>query len=324
MNQTKKLTQGAMLLAIIGAMMYLNLRMANFLDTFVILAIPVVISVYSAMHTLRDGMILSVSIGILGLVMGFAASDPMYIVYFPITVLTGIAYSYGVKKDFSRGKLLLTGVVSFVIGEILATFVFLPFLGFPVKQALDTIAEGFRNPSGVFGLANEPVNQALNAWADQLGGRFIQLILVTYILTVVLTGVLEGVLVHILNIFLMRRFRIKEFTRTTLYDLKTSPVVAYGAMLAVILFFFSNGIENETLYGIVMCFSLIGAIILLYFGYLFLMLYGAIVLKRNLTFLFIIGFFFFAPFMVVLLIVAGFLYGSGPLRRYLERKRAQM
>ena len=324
MNETKKLTQGAMLLAIVGAMMYLNLRLANFLDTFVILAIPIVISVYSAMHTLRDGMILSVSIGILGLVMGFAASDPMYIVYFPITVLTGIAYSYGVKKNFTRGKLLLTAIVSFVIGEILATFVFLPFFGFPVKESLDLIAEGFRNPSNIFGQNSEVMNQVLNTWADQLGGRFFQLILITYILTVILTGVLEGVLIHIFCIFLLRRFRIKEFERTTLYDLKISPVLAYLSIFAVFLFFFSSRVENEVLYGIMMCLSLCGAIILIYFGYLFLMLYGAIVLKRNITFLLLIGFLFLAPVMVVFLIVLGFLYGSGPLRRYLERKRAQM
>ncbi len=59
---------------------------------------------------------------------------------------------------------------------------------------------------------------------------------------------------------------------------------------------------------------------MLYYGYLFVVLYGVIVLKRNIGGFFVI-LALFLPGLLIALIILGFLYGAGPLRDYLERRR---
>ncbi len=304
--------------------MYLNLRMAGLFDTFVILIIPIVIAIYSTMNELRDGMVLSVSMGILGLVLGFALTSPTYIIYFPVCVFTGIAYSYGIKKNFTKRKLLMTAIIAFVVGEILASFVFFPIFGIRVEDELKFMTDTFTNTDysqyGEYGaIMAASVKNMLALIGDHLG----TLILLLFIFSTVLIGVMEGVIIHILTVFLLRRFRIKELPQTSLFDLRPNIILTYLSMASVFAMFFLNGIANEVLYAIVICLALTGAIILIYYGYLFLVLYGRIVLRRNITFL-LIPLILFAPGMLILvLLILGFLYGSGPLRRYLESKVSQ-
>ncbi|MBO4919625.1 MAG: hypothetical protein J5365_05655, partial [Erysipelotrichaceae bacterium] len=78
-------------------------------------------------------------------------------------------------------------------------------------------------------------------------------------------------------------------------------------------------IDNQVLYYAGMTIALLGTMVLLYYGYLFVILYGVIVLRRNVGSFFIL-LAFFVPILLVVLMVLGFLYGSGPLRRYLESK----
>ena len=70
MNKTKKLTTGAMLLAIVGALMLLDRQFSYLFDVYIVMMIPVVIIIYAAMYELKDGGILCVCLGILTFIIG--------------------------------------------------------------------------------------------------------------------------------------------------------------------------------------------------------------------------------------------------------------
>ena len=58
MNKTKKLTTGAMLLAIVGALMLINRQLSYMFEELIVMMAPVVIIIYSTMYDLKDGAIL--------------------------------------------------------------------------------------------------------------------------------------------------------------------------------------------------------------------------------------------------------------------------
>ncbi|MBQ1911247.1 MAG: hypothetical protein II174_06975, partial [Erysipelotrichaceae bacterium] len=62
MNQTKKMTQGAMMLAITGALILIDRMTAYWFTEFVVLIMPIVLIMYATMHTLKDGVLLSVGL----------------------------------------------------------------------------------------------------------------------------------------------------------------------------------------------------------------------------------------------------------------------
>ena len=127
MNKTKKLTTGAMLLAIIGALMLLDRQFSYFFDVYIVMIIPVVIIIYSAMHDIKDGAILSVCLLIITFIIGSSSFN--YLCYVPLGIIVGLGYSFFLKKNYSKQVLLLASIVLYTIGEIIVAFVLMPIFG---------------------------------------------------------------------------------------------------------------------------------------------------------------------------------------------------
>ena len=139
MNETKKLPQGAMMLAIVGALILIDRMTAYWFTELVVLIMPIVIIMYSSMHTLKDGLLLSLGLLIISFL--FGNFQIIYLIYVPVGIITAMIDSYGIKKNKDKRTLLLYAVVTYMLGEILATFVIYPLLGFPVSSMLSQYLE---------------------------------------------------------------------------------------------------------------------------------------------------------------------------------------
>ena len=310
MNQTKKITQGAMMLAIVGAMILIDRMTAYWFTEFVVLIIPIVIIMYSAMHTLKDGALLSVGLLIISFLLG--NFQLLYLIYVPVGILTGLAYAWGIEHNKNKRWLLFSAMFVYTVGELLATFIIYPLLGFPVAQMIEEYKIAM-NQAGSFTGTN--YSQIFSA----AGLDFGKMIGILYVVSTIIMGAMEGVLIHLLSVFLLKRFKIKDLGRTTIYDIKPNPPLAYAALLATSSMFVAGNLNNETLYYACIILAMFGVIVLMYYGYIFLVLYGVVVLHRNVGALFVLMC-FFIPGLFIFMLILGFLYGSGPLRSYLDRK----
>ena len=305
MNKTKKLTQGAMMIAIVGAMILVDRLLANWFDTIVTLIAPVVIIMYSAMYTVKDGIY--VSIGILVVTFLFGNTDLIYLIYIPVGVFVGLCYSYAVNKNMDKRTCLIVSVVTYVIGEIIAGFIVYPILGYSLDSQLQSLK-----------VSLDSMNYT--ALLQSAGLDISKVLVIGLIVSTVILGLMEGIVIHLLAVFLLKRFRIKDLGRISIWDMKPNKTVCYICFISMFSLFFGNYIQNESLYYVLMSLSMFGAMVLIYYGYLFIVLFGQIVLHKNISFFLVIGFVLLTIPVLFLTIVVGFLYGAGPLREYLERK----
>ena len=305
MKDTKKLTMGAMLLAIVGAVMVLNQLFGYLLDELLFLMYAVCIIIYATKYTLKDGFILAFGIVIITLLLGSVYSY----IYMPLGIIAGLAYVYGIKHDLDRGRLLIMEMIIFIIGELLITLLVLPLFGVnfyeEVVIMLDAVKETL-NSAGVLGLIEDTLDN---------------MILVIAIFSIMFMGLMEGILIHLLATYLLKRFKIKEVKIMHLYALRIPPLLAYLAMACCFLFFTVNYFKTQPfLLYTAITLALLGAMVLVAMGYIFFMVYGSIVLGRNIgLYIFLLAFILF-PYSLIVLMIVGFLYGSGPLRIYIERK----
>jgi len=292
------------MIAIVGALILLDRLVGNWFDTIVVLMAPIVIIMYSAIYSFKDSIL--VAIGVLVVTFIFGNTDYVYLIYMPVGVLTGIAYAYALSKNVDRRTLMFISIIVYTIGEFAATFIIYPLLGLPIVQQLAEM--------------KELMNQMNYAETFEMVGLSADKVLIVMLLvSTVLLGIMEGILIHILTIFLFKRFRIKDIGVINIWDLKPNPPLAYVCFISMFSFFLNKYISNETLYYIMFGIGIFGAMILIYFGYIFLLLYCRIVLKKNYA-PFVVLLAFFIPVILFGLIILGFLYGSGPLRNYLEDK----
>ncbi len=298
------------MLAIVGALILIDRMTAYWFTELIVLIMPVVIIMYATMHSLKDGQLLSVGLLIISFLLG--NFNLIYMIYVPVGIFTALIYAWGIRKNFDKRRLLLLAVITYTIGEIIATFVVYPLLGFPVSQMLEQYESAMSEAGSYIGIDYVSI-------FTSAGMNFGKLIGILYVVSTLILGAMEGVLIHLLTIFLLKRFKIKDLGRTNIFDIKPNPIVAYLAMFATCCLFLIRYVDNEILYYVIVLFGICGTIVLLYYGYIFLVLFGVIVLKRNVGGLFILLALLIPSLMIVLLII-GFLYGAGPLRTYLEEK----
>lgn len=313
MNKTKKLTQGAMMLAILGALIIIDRLTAYWFSEFVVLVAPLIIIMYSAMQSFKDGVILSIGVIIISFLLG--NFQLMYLIYIPVGVLTGLVYSYLLLKGFDKSTLLFGAVVTYAVGELLASYVIYPALGFPVSSMIEELRVSLQGVS----LMGMDYTQIFTAGGFDMN----KILVIMYFISTIIMGAMEGLLIHLLSVFLLKRFKIKDLGRINVWEIKPNKVLAYVCFASMFIFFFRDKIQNETLYYVLMTIAILGCCVLLYYGYLFICCYEAIVLRKNVGPI-IVLLCVFVPILLVAMMILGFLYAAGPLRQYLQNKINQV
>ena len=307
MNKTKKLTTGAMLLAIIGAAMIIDRQLSYAFTNFIVLLVPIVIATYSTMYKVSDGILLCVGLLVFTVLFG---SLTTYI-YMPISIIVGVAVAVAIEKGFDRRKINFVAIITYTIAEILVVYAIMPLLGVSVSSQISSYIEAF----------NQMVKYSgMETTINSLIGNLSSLMAVMLVASTVLMGILEGFLTSLLTAFVLKRFNIKDIGLNSPLDIKMPVWLAYTLMILTCLYMFvsNGGIENETIKYIVLALSAVASLILVYYGYFFVILYIRKMKMKINIFLVILAIILLLPLSYIILIVVVFLYVSGPLRKIIE------
>ena len=296
-----------MLLAIIGALMLLDRQFSYFFDVYIVMIIPVVIIIYSAMHDIKDGAILSVCLLIITFIIGSSSFN--YLCYVPLGIIVGLGYSFFLKKNYSKQVLLLASIVLYTIGEIIIAFIVMPIFGINLAEQVNQLKDVFISSSSTMGLDLSMIDLST-------------ILPLAIVFSTIFMGLIEGFLTHIVTLLLLKKFKIKDIDNRNLVPLEPSLTLTYICIVLVFLMMVSSRylttlINNETIKYILLSAGMIGFIILCYFGYIFSIIFLKIRYQKNMALLVILAVFLLFPFSLFVLMIIGFLYGSGPLKKYI-------
>ena len=306
MNKTKKITLGAMLLALIGALLLIDRQLSYVFTYFIVLLIPVIISVYCCLYSLRDGFILCFGIIVLTILFGSLYSY----MYLPVSMITGLFISYAIKKNYDRRLIMLISIAIFTIAELLISFLVSPLLGISIVDQLEVLKEEFNIILTSYGLNSQFSNLVNDT----------NFFLFIFIFSVILVGIMEGYLISFMTVFVLKRMKIKDIGYKDALSIRMPSYMAYILLLftSYLLFMRIDFIANEIIKYSLICLGILSSLVLFYYGYLFIIIYMKKKYKKvNLLFL-ILAIFLLFPFSYIILLIFGFLYGSGPFRKILE------
>jgi len=266
-KQVRIVTEGAMMLAIIGVVLYLNRMTGNALMGFLIFVLPLPAVFYIAKYGIRQGFILSFAILLLPILLG----DFVALFYVGTSIVVGLVYGYGIHKDKDNGWLLLIpgfviAVSSFFEVYLLAAFVGEDFIA-EMKQIIDSLIAQMQSSGNPM-----PANTET-------------LILSMIPMVLILVSYAQAFVTHFAAIVMLKRLKIK--TRTM------KPMIEWVlpkkfAILFAIGIFANLGLKFTTNENIQIVLTNIYSISSLAFGvdaYIFIMLFARISRKRFLVFL---------------------------------------
>ncbi len=302
----RKVTEGAMVVALYGLFLMLNMQLGGFLQYNFMFITPLFILVYTVRHDLKYACIVAISV----ILLTFMISMIQTVFFIVFATALGIAYGCLVKAKKSSRTLLILAIIMSIIGNFLVNVVFASFLGIDMSTLISEI---------------ELVVSQLDI--ESLNISMQSLIYLVFVLEIVLLGLLEGVLTHFLAIIILKRLKVEGIDKFA--QIKPIGLKKHSKLMGYLSFmFFSCGIMlryvkiNEVATLIITGLYLISMGYLMFYGFIAIVLYGSVRYKKNLGLIVILLVFIFNIVAMYALCTFGFLYLTTDMRERILSRRS--
>lgn len=294
MNKSvRKITDGAMMVAIIGVILVINRQFAGLFEEMFLFLFPLPMVFYATKYGRKDSWLILVAIILLTVVLG----TPQTIFYVASEAFLGMMYGAGVHDDIDGKKLLIMSMVIGVAVNIISTVIYAEFFGYNLTAEINEYQEIITTTLAEAGMQ-------FNAAVDLR-----QFITTIVIVSVILTGVLQGIVTHLLSKILLKRLGFKMPKSTPLVLYYPKKWTGYAGIVGLVAYYYTlyRPIANTTVSSILQGLGLCGTIYLCFMGAVALVVRAALRNPKSAGFQVIIAF-FLTMFFMLPMAAMGFLY----------------
>lgn len=287
-NNVRKITEGAMMLAIIGILLLINRQFADVFAMYFYWALALPVVVYVVRFGVSNGLILCASIIFLTLMI----STPQTYFYIFSSCACGLFYGGGVWKKWSNRILLLGSVSLAILTNVITSVLFAGFFGY------DIVSEGVLLAQGI-----TQVTTQLNI---SLAMDMKSIILVLFLLITLLSGFLEGIIIHLFSNILLKHLKIEVNPLKTLSEMKCPKGVCFACIIAIIGFFITLIFpQSATIQMLMLVLGILSVLVLGADGWITALTYGVRRGYKLFGIVVTLAMFIFAQVVVPILIVLG-------------------
>lgn len=261
-NDVRKLTDGAMMCAIIGLILVINRQTGGLFDGLFVFTYPLPMLFYAAKYGLRDSLMTFAAIVLLS----FILSTPTMMFYVASESLIGLVYGQGVRRKMNRHRLVIITCLMAVAINVADTLILAEFFGYDLTREA---AEYTR----IFMEAMEKTGGTLDTNVDMS-----QLFLNVLMTSVVLTGALQGLITHFLAVLMLRRLHIDMAPSVSIASYYPPRWTGYLAVLGFFMYLYAvnHKMDNVMLQNAMQSIGMIGVVYLCIYGMVAIMVFLAV------------------------------------------------
>ena len=291
-SETKKITEGAMIVAIIGAMLVIDRQFANMISSQFswLLSLPLI--VYGAQSDRKYTYIVAFS----SLFVGFFIGSIQTVFYLFCAMIIGIIFSEGVRQNWKYSKILIWTIVITFISYLCTMYIFAGFFGYDLIATRNEIISILENIN-FFGFKLVFLIDAKTLFNVIDISSFLMLV------------VLESLCILLLSHLIFMKLRIKKEKIVINLSSFTYPKsLSIGGIISLILVLALNFIEISDLFEYIIAFFYL-TLFMINFVYGMIVLGYVAQLSRRIKLLMLILPIFW-PFIMMLGIYDGLLDGK--------------
>lgn len=273
-NNVRRITDGAMIVAIMGLLSALDGQSGMLLDGLLFWFIPIPIILYVVKYNVRDGVVIAVA----NTFLTFIISLPHLALLMGFSSLIGLAYGYGINKKLNINKTLLITFITTIIYYLLSMIVFASFFGYNPQAEVQEIVAFF---TGLFErFSNSDINVITYLrWTNPF---FAMIILFIPFLPIVIST-LQTLATHLFASLLLSRLNLAKIRMKPFFLIKVSKKTGIVALITLILTYayFIIGIKGYDTVIIVLQF--ISQLIFIIMGAILMLTYASLKQKTLLA-----------------------------------------
>jgi uncharacterized protein YybS (DUF2232 family) len=284
-NSTRQITDGAMMIAIIGLYVVVNRQTAFLLETFVAFLLPIPILFYTVKYGFKQALVVTFGMVVVSMVLG----TPQSLFYMGTALANGLVYGYGVRKQKANEWLLGVTIIITAAAMFLTTYAFAAFFGYNVMEEVNAIIAYLKTIQGF------TIDATLTATLYAM-----------YPLVVMLTALIQSVLTHISAILLMKRLRIAVLPLRPLSMMRVPKWIGWVSLILLFMpslaQYFNASVDLRVTANIV---YLIALMVFLFETFIFLNLLAPVIKVRLLPLISFILYLLVPAVMTYVFIVIG-------------------
>ena len=239
-TSTRRITEGAMMVAIVGLFLFINQQLAGILELMMywILSFPILI------YTVKYGWKAALVPGAAMMFLSVMISMPTTIFYLASALLCGVVYGQGVRSQWLNTILLALTFVFTLGSYIVTTILFASAFGYDVNEDL-------------------MIAQQLGEYLQMGNINVVQLAFGVTVIFTVLTAVLQTICVHLLAVVLLRRMKLQAPTLKSVFDCAMPKALGWISIFIWLLFLLRNVLKLEgNILGLVIALYVIDLLLL--------------------------------------------------------------
>lgn len=295
-NQTRKITEGAMMCAIVGLLLFVNRQFADMLESLMYWVLTFPILVYTAKYGVRSSLVTSTSM----LLLSFLISSPTTIFYLFSCIVVGLVYGAGVRRNWKNGTLIfLSGIFTF-LSYLVTTVLFAAVFGYDPAEDVEMV---------------KTLLEMLNV---HTGVDLMKTVMIIVILVAVLMSVLQAICVHMIGNLLLSRLQIPVRPMHNVLSIQAPKWSGYLILIIWVLFSCRNVLKlNQELSSLLFSAYLGARIFAILSGAVCCM--GILVLSGRRSGIFLVMIAVFIPYIQDAIAVIGILDVLFQLREKMKR-----
>lgn len=274
-TKVNSITYGAVIIALVGALLLVNRQFAGFLDIYLLWIIPLPIIVYSIKFSTKQALIMCVAMLFASIIV--TGMNFITILYLIEGIVAGVAYSYGVEKEKGAGFLIASVFVVSLITAVITTFLAPQFFGYNLADEIEflktTLTEVMEKSIGGVSGSNDLISSILSY----------DFLIKIYVISTILTSAMEGVLVHMLAYLVLRRLNMKLPPMKPIGQLFAPAWLKFFVFTAFLAYYGSLIFKVTDYNDIILPIMAIAQIVCFVFGYIFLLVFLTLRIRNRKT-----------------------------------------
>ena len=218
-NQTRKLSEGAMMIALVGVILLLNRQFANMIEYAMYWVLTFPILIYTAKYGIKYGILTSFCMLLISLML----AAPTTIFYLFCCIVIGVSYGEGVRRNYTNTRLLIMSGSMTFLSYVITTIVFANLFGYNPQDDM------------------EMMHMLLQMTRMDVHGISTQTLLPMIVIIVsIVMSVLQTICIHMLAKLLLKRLKIKTREMKSIFDLHVPKYFGFIIIIIWLLFFARN------------------------------------------------------------------------------------
>lgn len=260
-RDVRKLTDGAMMCAIVGVFLLINRQLGGMFEDMFLFLFPLPMIFFAAKYGLKNSVVVLAAMVLMTIVI----AAPQTIFYVASESLIGLVYGAGLYEKKDSRKLLIATLICSITVHFISMVVYASFFGYNLAAEMQEVKRMFTSMSVSSGLV---LPSALNL------DEFVK---TSMMVSVLIIGVSQGFITHVFARIMLKRLKYEIPPEQSLAMYFPPKWAGYLGIAGLLAYFYAtvNQFADQMVQNIMQGLGMIGVFYLVVFGMIALVVFAA-------------------------------------------------